>query len=343
MDSPGRSSLEFSWGTSSTQLFLSLQPDAILDAVERLGFRCTGRCLALNSMENRVFEVEIEIRGEPRSPSECFRIVKFYRPGRWTDGQIREEHGFLDALRQDDIPAVCAESDSHGKTLHQLPGLDIYYAVFPKIGGRNPDELGLDACERLGRLLARVHATGSRLPIRQRLHLDPVTYGHNSIDFLLDSESIPLELEDALADTAEAICEVAAPWFEEAHAQPVHGDCHLGNVLWNDRGAFLVDFDDCVIAPPVQDIWLLAPGRDADSLAKREALLEAYEAMREFDRGSLRLVEPLRALRYLHFAAWVAKRWPDPAFPRAFPHFGTRTYWKELHEDLRECLELMRA
>jgi Ser/Thr protein kinase RdoA (MazF antagonist) len=335
--------LDFSWGASSTKLFLALQPDAILDAVERLGFRCTGRCLALNSMENRVFEVEIETSGEIRSPSERFRIVKFYRPGRWTASQILEEHTFLSELRKSDIPAVCAEADAGGQTLHSLPGLDIFYTVFPKIGGRNPDELGQDACQRLGRLLARVHATGTQTPIRQRLHLNPTTYGYSSLDFLLETETFPTDLEDAIADTAEDLCELAEPWFDETPAQPVHGDCHLGNVLWNDSGAFLVDFDDCVIAPPVQDIWLLTPGRDADSLAKREVLLEAYEAMREFDRSSLRLVEPLRALRYLHFAAWVAKRWPDPAFPRAFPHFGTRTYWKELHEDLQECLELMRA
>lgn len=333
-----------SWGTEQTQFFFELTPDVILDAAELIGVRCTGRCLPLNSMENRVYDLEIEWPHPqpPKSPSELSRIAKFYRPGRWTREQILEEHRFLLDLHELDIPAVRPEKDPRGETLHEIPEIGIYYAVFPKIGGRNPDELSGDQLRSVGRLLARVHNAGATRPAAHRIRLDHETYGWSNLDYLLEAEILPEELEDSYADLVEEICELSAPWFEESAVQRIHGDCHLGNLLWQDQGPCWVDFDDMANGPCVQDLWLLVPGRDEDSREQFNIMLQAYEDLREFDRRSLRLIEPLRALRYVHFSAWIAKRWEDPAFPRRFDFFGTKNYWQQQIGDLGESLDLIR-
>lgn len=330
------------WGDASTKFFHELTPDRILDAVERsLGVRCTGRALALNSMENRVYELEIELDEAPRNPSARFRIAKFYRPGRWNEQQIREEHEFLADLNELEIPAVAPLTFHDGDTLHQLQDTGLWYAVFPKIGGRSPDELHDDQLAQVGRLLARIHNVGASRPAQHRVVLTPETYGIANLRDLIDRGAIPSEVRSDYITTVESICRLSSPWFAESPSHRIHGDCHMGNLLSGREGMFFVDFDDMVSGPAVQDLWLLLPGRDEEAQRQMRILLTAYETMRPFDRRSLRLIEALRALRFVHFSAWIAKRWADPAFPRAFPHFGSSRYWVEQLADLREQLDLL--
>jgi len=326
--------------TGETKYFYDLTPDRILSAVEAAGVRCTGRCLPLNSMENRVYEVEIEVADETsiRSPADRFRVVKFYRPGRWSRVQLEEEHRFLLDLEAAEIPVVAPLRFDDGETLRSMPGIDIFYAVFPKMGGRNPDELSGEQLNWIGRLLARIHTVGAGRPAPHRLRLTPQTYGLDNLAFLLESGAIPPELQRSYRDLVEQACTIMTPWFEGLGVQRIHGDCHFGNIVWASAGPFFVDFDDMVVGPPVQDIWLIAPGRDEQQL---EALLAGYEQMRQFDRSTLRLIEPLRTLRFIHFSAWIARRWKDPAFQRVFTSWGTQAYWVEQIADLRDQLEIM--
>jgi Ser/Thr protein kinase RdoA (MazF antagonist) len=332
------------WGGSTTKYFFTLTPDRVLAAVEASGIQCTGRCQALNSFENRVYDVEIEASEsdgseapETRSPSARHRIVKFYRPGRWTKEQILEEHAFLADLDAAEVPAVAPLRFADGSTLRTLDS-GIHYTLFPKIGGRAPDELDDESTRRVGRLLARIHQVGRAREARHRIRLTPESYGLANLEYLLDKNLIPGEFRARYEKAATEICAITKPWFAETRAQRVHGDCHLGNLLQRSASGttgstqwFFVDFDDCCVAPPVQDLWLLLPGRDRQKL---EVLLEGYEEIGDFDRASLRLIEPLRALRFIHYTGWVARRWDDPAFPQAFPQFGSFRYWKDETEDL---------
>ncbi len=339
------------WGDKETEFFYNLTPDTILDAVELAGYKCTGRCMALNSMENRVYDIEIEVEDESLIKSKFDRsiIAKFYRPGRWSKEQILEEHQFLKDLQDNELPAVAPIPFSvtgqreEKSTLNEVPETGIWYSIFPKKGGRSPDELNEDQVLRVGRLLARMHNVGSKKPASHRIKLTPTTYGRENLKYLLESEKIPAHYQDSYKSLVNQLCDLADPHFEKTSYQRVHGDCHLGNILWNQDEFFLVDFDDMVVGPCVQDIWLVLPGRDEYSLEIRDKLLNSYEVMREFDRSTLCLIEPLRALRYIHFTAWIAKRWSDPAFQRAFPYFGTEKYWNEQLVDLREQLQLSQA
>ncbi len=331
----------FAWGNTETEFFLELTPDKILNAVESAGFICTGRTLQLNSMENRVYEVEIEVTGEVKSVSERYKIVKFYRPGRWSKEQISEEHQFLLDLIDYDIPVIAPIKFPDGDTINKLPEIDLFFSIFPKAGGRIPDELNDDQLIRVGRLLARLHNVGATKQAEHRISLDTETYGFNNLDYLLDADVLPDVIRDSYTDIVESICNITCPWFDEADVQRIHGDCHLGNLIWSDSGLLLVDFDDMVTGPCVQDIWLLVPGRDDYAKEKLSIILKGYEEMRNFDRSTLRLIEPLRALRMVHFNAWISKRWQDQAFPRAFPEFGTEKYWQEQHQALHEQLEII--
>ncbi len=333
------------WGDKQTRFFYGLTPDLILDAVEATGLRSTGRCLQLNSMENRVYEVEVEPPpgtppAHPTAP-ENFRVAKFYRPGRWTPAQIQDEHQFLADLCSAEIPTVAPLPLLSDSTLGTMETTGIHFAVFPKIGGRSPDELNAFQLDAIGRLLARLHNVGAARPAPARLTLDPETYGWDNLDYLLDTEAIPAEISSRYADAVEEICDRSFPWFEATPTLRLHGDAHLGNLLWSDTGPFWVDFDDMVNGPAIQDLWLVAPGRDPDALAARERLLDAYRTMREFDPRELRLIEPLRALRYIHFAAWISRRWADPAFPRKFEFFGTKRYWEQQLADIEEIIPLL--
>lgn len=326
------------WGDEATQFFFSLSPEKILQAVESIGFRCTGRVLPLNSMENRVYEVEIEVE-EVKSPSDRFVIVKFYRPGRWTREQIQEEHEFLRELEEAEIEVVPPLVFQSGSTLSQIES--IFFSVFPKRGGRAPDEIQGDDLVQVGRLLGRVHAVGRVHPAVHRMRLSPLTYGLENLRYLIDGGHIPLELKSGWTQTVEAICQLTEPWFGKTANQRIHGDCHLGNLLKTTHFR-LIDFDDFVMGPPVQDFWLLIPGLVEKNQLEWEMFLEGYEQMSVFDHSSLGLIEPLRALRFVHFSAWIAKRWEDPAFPKYFPAFGAPAYWNERLADLNDQLALIK-
>lgn len=297
--------------------------------------------MALNSFENRVYEVEIQSDEPPKNPSEHRRIVKFYRPQRWTEAQILEEHQFIRDLGEAEIPAIAPMEFSDGKTLHRDPESGIFYAVFPKVGGRAPDELTSEQFQRIGRLIARIHNVGVTRKAPHRLKLTPETYGRKNLEFLLSGNWIPIEFTKRYEVAVRRICEMTETWFQEASYQRIHGDCHLGNLLLNNEGYFFLDFDDMVQGPPVQDLWLVLGARGQEARPDLESLLRGYEEMRAFDHSTLRLIEPLRALRFIHYAAWIARRWEDPAFPQAFPQFGSHRYWSDQTDDLELQLRII--
>jgi Ser/Thr protein kinase RdoA (MazF antagonist) len=327
------------WCEESTRFFFDLQPERVLEAVERAGLESTGRCMALGSFENRVYEVELETRARV--------VAKFYRPGRWSREQILEEHRFLLDLKDAEIPAVAPlefpPGSSADPTLRKLEPAGIWYSLFPKVGGRAPDELSDEQLVRIGRLLARVHNVGATRDAPARVRLDVATYGRANLAALSDGGFLPAEVASPYRRAALALFELLEPRLAAARAQRIHGDCHLGNLLWSTQGPFFLDFDDMVRGPAVQDVWLLIAGRDEEALRQREVLLSGYTEMREFDRRELALVEGLRALRFIHFSAWIARRWQDPAFPLAFPQFGSPNYWGKELKDLEEQLSLLEA
>jgi Ser/Thr protein kinase RdoA (MazF antagonist) len=323
----------------ATKFFYELTPDRILDAIELAGFMPTGRFTALNSMENRVYEVEIELDTPPATPSERFKIIKFYRPGRWSKFQIEEEHRFLLDLVENEIPVVAPLSLKDGKTISEMVG--IFFSVFPKVGGRIPDELTTEQLQQVGRLLGRMHLTGRAREAKHRLHLSPQSYGLINLDFLLTNDILPLSVKEPYENTVKALCAAIEPMFRGVRTQRIHGDCHYGNLIWGSKGPFWVDFDDMVVGPPVQDLWLLVPGRELEDRILFESLLEGYEQMCQFERSTLRLIEPLRALRLINYSTWIAKRWQDPAFQRVFENFGTDRYWQEQIGYLREIHQLI--
>jgi Ser/Thr protein kinase RdoA (MazF antagonist) len=329
---------------TATESFFALTPDRVLDAVEFGGRRATGYALALNSLENRVYEVELEAE-DPDSQAGERVVAKFYRPGRWSRAALLEEHAFLAELAEAELPVVPPLDLGGGETLGSLPinGEPIYYAVFPRVRGRAPEELDDQQLGQLGRLVGRLHNIGARRPAPARPVLSPATYGHASIELLAQGPWIPGDVRDRYLATAGAVmarCEGlwATPGLVGAPIR-LHGDCHLGNLLWTPRtGPCFVDFDDFLAGPPVQDLWLLAPGHDDDAQRQRELLVAGYEAMRAFDRRSLGLVEALRTLRILRYAAWIARRYDDPAFQRAFPDFTSGTFWHREIQALGEQL-----
>jgi len=331
-----------SWGDDQTKFFFSLTPDRVLAAVESAGFLCTGRCMALNSFENRVYDVELETDERPMTPSENHRVAKFYRPGRWNEDQILEEHRFIKDLIDAEIPAIAPLEFPEGGTLRKAPDSGIFYTLFPKVGGRAPDELTPDQLRWVGRLLARIHTVGGMREAKHRVQIGPDSYGRANLEFLLAKNWLPMDYLARYRDAANAIFAECDTLFLQFSNIRLHGDCHLGNLLWNKDGPFFLDFDDMVRGPAVQDLWLLMPGRDEIARASLNHLIEGYDEIRIFDRASLRLIEPLRALRLIHYAAWIARRWEDPAFPQAFPEFNSHRYWNDQAQDLEEQLRQIR-
>jgi len=313
--------------------FIEITPERVLQMVERIGVRATGRVLQLNSMENRVFEVEVEC-SEPQSKYDSYRVVKFMRPGRWTYDQVKEEHLFLNALREEGIPVGAPLAFKSGDTVERDPHSGIMAAVFPRIGGRSPDELTDSHCLQLGRMMARTHLVGAALPINKRLQLDADTYGAENLEWMYQNSLIPGDIENQYLDVAEEVVALSKSILKNFKKQTIHGDCHLGNVLTGSSGLFLIDFDDMVIGPKIQDLWLLMSGIDDYGLNQLELLIRGYNEIGKFDCDEIIAIEPLRALRYIHYASWIAKRWADPAFPRSFPHFGSREYWLSQIRDL---------
>jgi len=330
--------------SSETGFFYSLQPHLILDAIEALGYRCTGRSIALNSMENRVYEIELDLDDRSiKSPSEKFLVAKFYRPGRWTKEQILDEHRFILDCVNNEIPVVAPIADSKGETLQEMKEAKIFFAVFPKQGGRIEQELDETALARMGRLIARLHAVGAVREAPNRLRINPETYGRQNIEFLNISGLIPEDFREPYFRYAELLLNYITPMFNGIKVQRIHGDCHAGNVLWGSNGPTLVDFDDMLVGPPVQDIWLLIPSRDRVAKESQEIFLSGYEILKPFDRSTLNLIEALRTLRIIHFAAWIARRWEDPSFKTFFSYFGTNQYWREQIEILAEQWEVLQG
>jgi len=306
--------------------FNSLTPDQVLDAVEAGGRRCTGRFMILNSYENRVYQLELD--------DGRMVVGKFYRPGRWELAAIQAEHDFLAELGEEEIPVSEPVDLGDGRTIGEIDG--ILYALFDRIGGRAPEEPSDELLGVLGRYVARIHNVGARKSAPARPALSPQTYGRDNLTFLLEHEIIPPEARDQYAATIDALLQRIEPLFLQIPTHRIHGDCHLGNLLITQAGPTFLDFDDFCRGPAVQDLWLLSPSADAEGQRQLRSLVEAYAQMRDFDPVWLRLVEPLRALRFVRYSTWIARRWADPAFKRTFSHFGTIQYWQRELTDLRE-------
>jgi Ser/Thr protein kinase RdoA (MazF antagonist) len=317
-------------------LFFALTPEKVLAAVEAGGLATNPVCYPLNSFENRVYEVELKDRS---------RIVaKFYRPGRWSEEQILEEHQFLTDLDAEEVPVATVRPFPDGGTLKRVD--DIFYSLADRKGGRAPDELTDAGARRLGMLAGRLHNVGVRRPAPHRLRLSADNYIREPIAWLAAHGTVPAHLRDRYFGIAREIAEIADRMLAGVaadHLHRIHGDLHLGNVLDRDGQLRVLDFDDMLTGPAVQDLWLALPGRDRYTLRQREEFIQGYEQFRLFDRATLRLIEPLRALRVVHYAAWLARRWHDPAFPAAWPHFGTEEYWARETEDLAELLAVIRG
>ena len=306
--------------------YANLSPDVVLDAVEAAGLRTDGRLLALNSFENRVYQVGIE-DGAPL-------IAKFYRGGRWSDAAIIEEHAFALELAEAELPVV-APLVFANSTL--LKCGDFRFALYPRQGGRAPELESADNLAWMGRLLARLHGVGSRDKFHARGTLDRATLIQAPAQAVLASRLLPPTLRERYTQIIATLDALIAARFGAAGAIAhirLHGDCHAGNVLWTDAGPHFVDLDDARMGPAVQDLWMLAPNPSA-----LDWLLEGYAEFRDFDQRERALIEPLRCMRQIHHAGWIAQRWDDPAFPRAFPFAAEARWWEQHVEDLREAAE----
>ena len=315
-----------------------LTPDCVLDALESIGLRGDGRLLALNSYENRVYQVSLE--------DDTTVVAKFYRPERWTDAAILEEHAFVQELADLEIPAVPAMVGPDQKTLHHYN--KFRFAVFANRGGRTP-ELGNPATlEWIGRFIGRIHAVGATRKFHERPALDIASFGDEPRAWLLANQFIPADIHEVWQGvTLQALAGVRR-CFERAgkvSSLRLHGDCHAGNIMWTDsassHGPHFVDFDDSRSGPAIQDLWMLLSGDRADMVRQLSDLLAGYEDFHDFDPRELHLIEALRTLRLLHYSAWLARRWHDPAFPAAFPWFNTQRYWQDRVLELREQIALM--
>ncbi|MBB3102927.1 serine/threonine protein kinase [Azomonas macrocytogenes] len=307
--------------------FDALTPDLVLDAVESLGHLSDARVLALNSYENRVYQVGIE-DSQPL-------IAKFYRPQRWSDAAIREEHAFTLELAGHEVPVI-APLVQEGETLFEHASFR--FALFPRRGGRAPEPDNLDQMFRFGQLLGRLHAIGASQPFRHREQLGVQNFGHASLATLLDGGFVPQSLRPAYESVARHLLERVETAFASTPFASIrlHGDCHPGNILSRDEQLLLVDLDDCRSGPAMQDLWMMLAGSRQERLAQLAELVEGYQEFFDFDARQLRLIEPLRALRLLHYSAWLARRWDDPAFPQSFPWFGSERYWGDQILTLRE-------
>ncbi len=306
---------------SSGAPYAGLKPDTILDAMESIGFIPDGRILALNSYENRVYQLGVENR-QPL-------VAKFYRPGRWSSDCIREEHQFALALASEEIPVVAPWVSAESESLHQYQGFR--FSLFPRQGGRWPELEDAGHLAWVGRYLGRIHRLGAASDFRHRPSIQPQQDATISSRFLLDNEFLPLELEQRYEQLSQTLQQAIAASFDDTDFRwiKLHGDCHPGNLLWTDNGPHFVDLDDCRMGPAIQDLWMLLSGDSSEMSWQMNNLLEGYELFMDLDPAQLRLVEPLRTLRIIRYAAWLAERWHDPAFPQAFPWFNSHQYWQQ--------------
>ena len=314
-----------------------LTPDLVLDALAGVGLHGDGRLMALSSYENRVYQVELEDAVDGSASV----VAKFYRPDRWSDAQILEEHSFSAELMAAEIPAV-GPLVLHGRTLHAHGGFR--FSVSPRRGGRRPELDDFEVLEWIGRFLARIHTVGAAQEFAVRPQLDVATFALEPRDWLLAHDAIPLDVQGPwlqLCNEAIALITSMLAAGPVRHLR-LHGDCHPGNILWiPDQGPHFVDLDDACTGPAVQDLWMLLSGEPRERNQQLGALLDGYEQFRDFDRRELALIEPLRTLRMIHYSAWLARRWADPAFPPTFPWFGSSDYWQGQVQMLQEQLEAM--
>ncbi len=319
--------------SANTTPYDRLTPDVILDAIESIGFLADGRMFALNSYENRVYQIGIE-EGKPL-------IAKFYRPGRWSNAQILEEHAFTQELADREIPVVPPLTIA-GKSLFEFAGYR--FSLSPRRGGRAPELDNPDVLEWMGRFLGRIHAVGAISAFAHRPVIDIAGFGEAPRDWLLQHDFIPKDLREAwLSVVNQALTGVRDCYAHAGNVQNIrlHGDCHAGNVLYTDEGPHFVDFDDCRSGPAMQDLWMLLSGSREEMTMQLRDVLEGYEEFAHFDRRELHLLEALRTLRLIHYSAWLAQRWDDPAFPLAFPWFNTQRYWQDRILELREQVSAM--
>jgi Ser/Thr protein kinase RdoA (MazF antagonist) len=332
--------------------FDALTPDAVLDALDSVGLRGDGRLTALSSYENRVYQVQLEDGGAV--------VAKFYRPGRWSDVQIQEEHDFAAELMAAEVPAV-GPLRLHDATLHHFGGFA--FSVSPRRGGRAPELDDDEVLEWTGRFLARIHTVGAARPFSSRPRLDVDSFGFEPMQWLLEHDQVPLDVQSAWTRTCQRAIDLVATHAVLARASDendsetpgeirilrLHGDCHPGNILWTPAdaapaagpGPHFVDLDDARMGPAVQDLWMLQSGDRAQRTRQLGALVDGYEQFRPFDRRELALIEPLRTLRLIHYSAWLARRWDDPSFPVNFPWFGSSDYWQGQVQMLEDQIEAM--
>ncbi len=338
--------------------FEPLTPDLVLDALENVGLRGDGRLTALSSYENRVYQVQLEDGSAV--------VAKFYRPERWSDAQIQEEHDFAAELMAAEIPAI-GPLVLNGASLHHFGGFA--FSVSPRRGGRPPELDDTDVLEWIGRFLARIHTVGAKKPFATRPVLNVQTFGVESMQWLLENDKVPLDVQSAWTKQCQAAIDLIAArtdftWapalkYSKIGEKPppddairqlrLHGDCHPGNILWTPADAALaagpgphfVDLDDARMGPAVQDLWMLTSGDRSQRSRQMGYLVDGYEQFREFDRRELALIEPLRTLRLIHYSAWLARRWHDPTFVQNFPWFGSSDYWQGQVQMLEEQIEAM--
>ena len=331
--------------TQTTHPYDALTPDVVLDAVDSVqplvGGPTDGRQLALNSYENRVYQVGIEAAVPV--------IVKFYRPDRWSDAAIQEEHDFAEQLAQAEIPAVAPLRDAAGASLFVHSGFR--FAVYPRRGGRTPDLENPDNLLWMGRFLGRIHAIGASADFRHRPTLDIESFGRQSLQTIMASNFVPKDLREAYSTLVEDVLKQVQAGFDRAGISKgaegkvaqirLHGDCHPGNILWTDDGPHFVDFDDARTGPAIQDLWMLLSGDRPQMTAQIDEVLAGYTEFMDFNPRELHLIEPLRTLRMIHYSAWLARRWDDPTFPMHFPWFGEPRYWEGQILALREQAAVM--
>jgi len=316
--------------------YSTLTPETVLDAAASIALRPDGRLLSLNSYENRVYQVWLEDDPEGAPQSGAAVVLKFYRPGRWTRAQIDEEHAFARELAGREIPVVAPT--------HCAEFAGFVFAAYARRGGRTPNLEDPKVLEWIGRFLGRIHAVGAASRFQVRPELNPETFGREPREWLLQNAAIPADVLDAWKAASAQALEGVARNFAAAGALDLlrlHGDCHPGNILWTEDGPHFVDLDDARMGPAVQDLWMLLSGERAQQGVQLQSILAGYEQFAELDRREVRLVEPMRTLRLLHYSYWIARRWDDPAFPAAFPWFGTQRYWQDRILELREQIALM--
>src|SRR4051812_24092692 len=308
--------------------YAALTPEAVLDAATAIGLRPDGRLLSLNSYENRVYQLWLE--------DDSAVVIKFYRPARWTKAQILEEHEFAHELAGREIPVVAPTQFS------EFAGF--WFAVYPRRGGRTPNLEDAKALEWIGRFIGRIHAVGSVKKFAHRESLTKESFGDEPRAWLLKNASIPADVLDSWKAVTEQALSAVSLCYERAgriRAIRLHGDCHPGNILWTQDGPHFVDLDDARMGPAMQDLWMLLSGERAQQSLQMRDILAGYEQFMDFDRRELHLLEALRTLRLIHYSYWIARRWDDPAFPAAFPWFGTQRYWQDRILELKEQIALM--